>query len=241
MSYLPGSQSSNPSIMRRSPNSPNLSRLLITCSYCRLHGHNIKNCNDFSLILFDELCCIKKNETEDPGQFVNWLATFALENVARNYLVKAYGISKCGCRFRDNMHIIIENITKKTFSVTENDFTLPITDVSSTTFNLLMYALSDLSSDLLTNYAQVYPEESIAIELIYDNSFNKNMNENMDCPICYEEKETSGILKLNCDHELCKECIKQICTVGPSCPFCRSKIENITYNTEGTHEYFVKD
>lgn len=38
--------------------------------------------------------------------------------------------------------------------------------------------------------------------------FNSNR---FKCPICLEEIETNNIIKLNCDHVFCKECIKKLC------------------------------
>ena len=229
----------NENVLHRVRNSRNLIQLNTTCSYCNALGHNITNCNSLNLILFNELCFIIKHEMVNRELFKSWLISFAVANISRNCLVKAYGVSKCGCRLSDNMCCVIETITDKIFNVTDPIQDLVLSDMSS---DVLIHALSgNIPSGLTTLYAQVYPEENPSIELIYDTTFNENVDTSKECPICYEEKGIQEIIQLNCKHELCKVCTKKICATNPKCPCCRSKIENITYNVECLYEYFVKE
>ena len=51
-----------------------------------------------------------------------------------------------------------------------------------------------------------------------------------DCPICFESKNASYIIRLNCDHGFCLECMKghinaiKDKTCLPTCPCCRGEI-----------------
>ena len=66
----------------------------------------------------------------------------------------------------------------------------------------------------------------------------------IECNICYELNNNKNFIKLNCNHEFCKECIKNIlksCQTNfnePCCAYCREKINAITYKNETIHEEF---
>ena len=237
----------NSNTIRRIPNAMDLRRLLRKCSYCRESGHNISSCNHPSLIQFDSICLFKKSELiNSPLQFAQWLALTSIENVNCNALIKAYGISKHGCVLRDNMHVVIEKITNKLYNLVENineDYVrLPEMENSSATsifndmisFNLMTTLLSPRSVT-----AQIHPEEDeIVIKLIYDESVHKNVD-SIECSICYETKNTTEIVQLNCNHSFCKCCTKQIVETKPNCPYCREKINKISFNTTDVYKYYV--
>jgi len=224
-----------------------LRRLLRKCSYCKETGHNISNCNHSSLTHFDSICLFKKSELiNNPLQFAQWLALTSIENVNCNTLIKAYGISKHGCVLRDNMHVVIEKITNKLYNLVENineDYVrLPEMENSSATsifndmisFNLMTTLLSPRSVT-----AQIHPEEDeIVIKLIYDETVHKNVD-SIECSICYETKNTAEIVQLNCNHSFCKCCTKQIVETKPNCPYCREKINKISFNTTDVYKYYV--
>jgi hypothetical protein len=59
---------------------------------------------------------------------------------------------------------------------------------------------------------------------------DKNFSdEKCECDICYEKILNTNIVKLNCNHELCKECVKTIIKTCKkhrkdiNCAFCREK------------------
>jgi hypothetical protein len=66
----------------------------------------------------------------------------------------------------------------------------------------------------------------------------------IECNICYELCNNTNFIKLNCNHEFCKECIKNIlkcCKSNfnePCCAYCREKINAITYKNETIDEEF---
>jgi hypothetical protein len=59
-----------------------------------------------------------------------------------------------------------------------------------------------------------------------------------ECPVCYCALETETILKTNCNHSYCKDCIVRHVTsfltntTVPTCPFCREHIVSIKVPNE---------
>jgi hypothetical protein len=67
---------------------------------------------------------------------------------------------------------------------------------------------------------------------------------NIECNICYEPKCNTEFIKLNCNHEFCKECIKNILKTchmfsDPCCAYCRKQITTITYKNETIQTEFI--
>ena len=237
----------NTNTIRRIPNAMDLRRLLRKCSYCRETGHNISNCNHHSLIQFDSICLFKKSEINDPLRFAHWLGLTSIESINGNTLVKAYGISKHGCILRDNMHVIIEKITNKLYNLVENideDYVrLPEMENSSATSIFNQMISFNLMTSLLLSprsvaAAQIHPEEEIVIKLIYDETVHKNVD-SIECSICYETKNAAEMVQLNCNHSFCKCCTKQVVETKPSCPYCRTKIDKISFNTIDVYKFYV--
>lgn len=219
-------------------------RWLRKCSYCKEFGHNIKYCNHVSLCHFHETCIIKKATTANPLLFAHWIALTSLERIGGNLIIKAYGISKHGCRLRDNMHIIIEKITNNLYNfvenINENYVRLPEPDISNSSifnemigFNLMVYLLSRIRQPNTPD------ENEIVIKLDYNTELNKHID-SIECGICYETKKNEEIIKLNCNHDFCKCCIKQIVNIKVECPYCRTQISQISYNTIQTGRYFIE-
>ena len=55
-----------------------------------------------------------------------------------------------------------------------------------------------------------------------------------ECPICYEDVPTEQCVRLNCDHDFCKNCWTEIArhNVNPSCPYCRTNTVSVQPLTE---------
>jgi len=87
------------------------------CSFCRVNGHNINNCNDERITDFENLCKAKKemfddinsNRFESKNQFENWLMEYSTENIN---IVKAFSISRCNGLLRDTIDMNIIAITR---------------------------------------------------------------------------------------------------------------------------------
>jgi hypothetical protein len=65
--------------------------------------------------------------------------------------------------------------------------------------------------------------------------------EERDCPICFETRETAEISQLNCQHKFCTNCITEHIHRNRSetrCPFCRENITHITFQNNINEEHF---
>jgi hypothetical protein len=64
-----------------------------------------------------------------------------------------------------------------------------------------------------------------------------------ECTICYDNIENDKFVKLNCNHEFCKDClIKSLQNEErdtPCCAYCRAPIDTITLNKEEYKEEFM--
>jgi hypothetical protein len=57
----------------------------------------------------------------------------------------------------------------------------------------------------------------------------EEIDEHMDCPICYEEIEHPLTAMLGCRHEFCRPCLEQHIEKNKmTCPMCRGEIQQIT-------------
>ena len=54
----------------------------------------------------------------------------------------------------------------------------------------------------------------------------------LECPICYEEKQSFDCLETNCNHKFCNDCmtsmLKTTTNKSPCCPMCRTNIKGLT-------------
>ncbi len=67
--------------------------------------------------------------------------------------------------------------------------------------------------------------------------YEKNMNINVECSICYKQKYTflfynnySRFIVTNCDHIICCSCAKIWININPSCPVCRADAILVGFN-----------
>ena len=104
----------------------------------------------------------------------------------------------------------------------------------SANLNVLRAALIiSLIDSMRENINQEKP--TINIDIIH----NENTNENCECNICYETYEKTNFVKLNCEHEFCKECVKNtIKSSKPCCAFCREDMKSFKVNSEDIKNEF---
>jgi hypothetical protein len=65
----------------------------------------------------------------------------------------------------------------------------------------------------------------------------------IECNICYQLHNNENFIKLNCNHEFCKECVNKIlksCRVfnDPCCAYCREQINTFTYKNKNIQTEF---
>ena len=232
------------------------------CSFCRQPGHNITFCNDVRLQNFKNLCEEQKEIFEDnqplnpKRAFKEWVIDYCLENAT---LVKAFAIRNCGSTTRDPIQANIDSIVDYFFDeyyglpelINDNNdltTTIPIIftdDLFNNHVNLT--ALLDLlraQGDALMNnqyYNNIQRNITIESQVVIE-----EITENItcDCDICYNSQDNDQFITFNCNHSVCKECVKGIiksCNAweGPKCAFCRSKVTFMTYKSAQVKTEFV--
>jgi len=213
----------------------NLRNISRCCSFCRQQGHNISNCNDERIINFGLECLIRKQvcdlTADSKHNFKEWVMNYYLTVDAE--IVKAYGISKCDCRLRSSIYVIIEKIIDKMYPADyiEEDIIPIMQDDLMLTARILQF---------LRYYSQINPEELEAnqrfnITTIVESLDETKSAEICDCAICYgEDLQMKTFVTLNCQHKFCKDCLKnsfKSVQRVPTCALCRSEITTIiVYN-----------
>ena len=75
------------------------------------------------------------------------------------------------------------------------------------------------------------------IKLTSKNIIYIDTNELCECSICLNDKMEKDIIELQCDHQVCKECVIQIIETkkdgNPTCPYCRAEITGLKCKTNG--------
>lgn len=218
-----------------------------SCSFCRRPGHNINLCNDQRLQDFDSLCINKKIEFEycqNPiSAFEDWIYEYWNDNKT---LVKAYAVNKCGALMSDRLYIIIERIMihfyDDEYLLRENGASLQIENEdfhieSGEEISNNLEFLRDLRTLMMMMRMLTQPDLQTDSErkfAIQSNLDKIESQEKCNCNICYDEINVTNFVKLNCNHEFCKECIKSTlksCNIfsEPMCALCRAPIKKFTF------------
>jgi hypothetical protein len=96
--------------------------------------------------------------------------------------------------------------------------------------------LTMLNNMLSQNIEETIPPRKLNIVSDVDVTMLDDKNIYPDCSICLEKVDSCKIVKLNCKHEFCNECIiKTIKTENRNtlcCALCRAEISNITSRCE---------
>jgi hypothetical protein len=206
------------------------------CSFCNETGHNITSCNDHRLACFRDLCILNKGLcylTNEPRRnFKQWLMNYYIEY---SEVVKAFAISKCGCRLNSLPEFIIEKITNHFFQEEEGfpDY-IPFIEgdnIAAQALVLLSLAGYENNRNKFSINTNIQPLDSDKAE------------EFCDCAICYgDELREKNFITLNCSHKFCKDCFKgslehvPLSQELPTCALCRTEISSII-----VHEESVKD
>jgi len=202
------------------------------CSFCNETGHNITSCNDNRLACFRDLCILNKGLcylTNEPRRnFKQWLMNYYIEY---SEIVKAFAISKCGCRLNSLPEFIIEKITNHFFQEEEGfpDY-IPFIEGD----NIAAQALVLLS---LAGYENNRNKFTINTNIQLLDS--DKAEEICECAICYgDELREKNFITLNCSHKFCKDCFKgslehvPLSQELPTCALCRTEISSIVVHEE---------
>ena len=222
------------------------------CSFCRLPGHNINCCDDERIQNFEAECFNAKllfETTADPiNRFDNWLMQKFLENAL---LVKAFSIRKCHCTLRSNVQLVlnsIKNYIYNTLVVDEEengDFMAFANETPRNTSEEGLLALAGILT-LAGFNAEAISEFIISrLELIINDTYNlittvealkkEDQWKIQECAICFDDFQNKKLVKLNCEHKFCSDCMVKLFKTGgncvPRCALCRTDISSIvTYS-----------
>ena len=219
----------------------NLRNIARCCSFCREQGHNISNCNNERIIIFGNECLIKKHlydlTADSKNNFKEWLMSYYLSPNGEE-VVRAYGVSKCNCRLRSSIDVIIDKIIDNMY--VEDYVDEEIIPVMQEDVMLTVRILQ-----FLRYYSQINPEEpnqkftiTTSVEVLDENK----LEETCECAICYEEELlVKTFVTLNCQHKFCKDCLKNsLKSVQsiPTCALCRAEITNIIVHNDNIKDEF---
>jgi len=223
-------------------------QLIRRCSYCRNEDHNISNCNDERLQNFRALLIIRRDELREiPSIDINnkimYFETWLYGQ--DNNLIKSCAMRFCGAYARNNLQTCVEKIISLIWGVEPDIWSnvVPINDYNYV--QLPAISIMDIPDDLdLGAFEFLVGLRNNREESNENGKFGINtvlcvgledLETKEECNICYEEKQNRHIVKLNCNHKFCGECVSQTlkkCNKFklPNCAMCRTKIDCILVN-----------
>lgn len=211
------------------------------CSCCGSQNHNIKLCNDQTLINFEENLFNKKSMlleivsiqlNDKISYFKIWVKKQSTK------LIKNYALRFCGANSKNNLQTCIELVINYIWDISNNSAVNEINSDDNSfiqnSYSYLELDLSDFLARLRNEYKQMNENRKFEITILNNKTKIKD-DLKEECNICYETIKQKDMIKLNCDHQFCKNCIKQTlkkCSPNtlPCCAMCRSKIICITIN-----------
>lgn len=234
------------------------------CSFCREQGHTITTCDSNRLRDF-ELNCANIIINTSFSNFKNWLSS---QNIL---LLRAFAIRKfSNVTTRTSITVCINMISeyiRRTYVninhvQLENDYenelmgfiqeiTTPrqdipniipeIEEVRAMESMLMREMLFGMMARMIGNYIDRDSNPKLNILSSVQNNENEDIHKLCECSICYDEKQVKNFVKLECNHEFCKDCI--ISTIKTNlqngsnltCALCRSQVKSIKSRTNQIH------
>jgi len=226
------------------------------CSHCGEEGHTIRSCNDDRIREF-ETECARRVQHYTNEEFIEFLNT---EFETEPTLIRAFAMKKCRATSRTRKEELVRSISEyihRTYVYGARDIydaftghsafsereeqdetdaeSLEVTDIM---VRSMSYALMRemLIYTLMNNIRDEPNNNKLNIISSVNNDENEDINQLCECGICYEEKKVAEHVKLNCNHEFCKDCIintiksrqnaNNIC-----CAFCRTEVKSVESRT----------
>ena len=248
------------------------------CSFCKTPGHTVKNCNDLSLLSFNEYLFYIKDLIilDNIGELNNYLPEdntvynsivkiekmekfiydFCLESRENIKKIKQFASRFCKSKIRSKLQVSVNKIIVYLFDL---NFGLIINHAFNTTpfreetpirisciLNgiLINYLWNNNQSSNDNNerdieYSNTVSKIKISLVNLFHYKNNDEVNEDIECSICYNNYKLEDCVKFNCKHDFCVECTNQLIKNKHSnCPNCRSEINEITCYKEEPHIYF---
>lgn len=214
------------------------------CSFCRRPGHDIRRCESPDIRNFERntINYIYFNFNISEGRFNDtdkiivkqYLLNIALTD---KNVIRAYAISRCGATIRSDLARCVDMIIQHLMNINEEEETNQIENSIETENISLLHAVMFIEMiRAIKNSSRKFDIKTCILE----NS--ANLEEKCECGICYEECANKNIIKLNCGHEFCKDCIKQTLQnerkLTPCCAYCRTDITNFELKSESVKNEF---
>lgn len=223
---------------------------LSSCLFCHESGHNVSTCDDIRLSEFEIFCGAEAQNFIDEDDFKRWLMLHYGND--RN-LLKSFAIRRCNSTIRTSLSDCIDNITNYIYRIymyhDETEFEHDMIDflgnlrtptsngepsprfediegIERMVMRELLY--STLLNMSINRGVPIQRERELSIPSVIENNENEDITLLTECNICFNEKQLKNFVKFGCDHEFCKDCVKQTLIndrrVKPCCPYCRSEI-----------------
>ena len=135
--------------------------------------------------------------------------------------------------FEENFNNVIANLTTiYTYEVTE-DINLQMSIIRRYTDYLLYLFRTQQAREY---YLQEQPQRTVVLTV--ENN-DENLDETCQCSICWDDKELRQFVKLDCNHEFCKDCIRQTVTnetrTNFHCALCRGEVRTMRLRSQEVH------
>jgi hypothetical protein len=224
----------------------NRARAIIRCcSYCKIQGHNITQCNDRRLLVFQENLINRRNElleiySIDFSNKISYFETWLYSNDQN--LIKAYAIRYCGSCLRHTLQICVTKIINYIWDAQNNILGNYLNEN-----NYIQFPSLDESPNISYDFLSELILISIQEHTIENRKFNikpilcslneKECNDSEECNICYEVIKNYDMTSLNCNHRFCGNCMSQLLkkcdrSKVPCCAMCRTEINYIKINND---------
>ena len=226
------------------------------CYFCKARGHLLPRCSDRRLILFALLCVDSIARIDDMTALSRKFGAFVIDKALQDeQIVRAFSVRKCRGKISDSIDVCVSNtikffkpiIDERHYADAQNRYLNATTRVNN------IREIARESDNIIPNLADIAIDEIdlndmdvfSLVSILYDyytsldndddnvcvklQLCDNNTESECECNICYEEYDTSYFVKLNCGHDFCFKCVKQIMHNNMAnlrcCALCRTKIK----------------
>ena len=226
-------------------------QLIRRCSCCRSEEHNITQCNDSRLVIFQTNLTNRRDELREiPSIDVdNKIAYFETWLYGQDHnLVKSYAMRFCGAYSRSSLQLCVSKIVSFIWNVEQDMWgnlvqfqeyvPLPNVIISQDSLDSLDFRLAEFLSGLRNIQEETSENRKYNINgVLCVESDSQNLETIENCNICYEDKQNRHMVSLNCNHKFCGTCLSSILKKCnslnfPTCAMCRTKIELLIVKDE---------
>lgn len=217
------------------------------CSFCRMVGHTVVQCNDVTLYEFRKICVgnriILEIEDDSVNQFKLWLYESSLQHAS---LIATFARRFCKVPIIENSILRLQKITHYIYHMSPDEM-IEITNARNDYIvNLALFNSVEVLQGLLFTERVEYltrvieyltshasqPSESIPpLKLTLSLEAKTEPDNVLQCSICYEDKKKTEFANLSCHHCFCGDCMISMMRTRIHaelhCPLCRKPIEHI--------------